>query len=268
MDGSRKDSTMGPRSVVVTGASRGIGAALARRLAAPGVHMLLIGRDMARLQDTVAICTAAGAFVRAESVDVADGPAMAAVLADQDAAHPIDMVFANAGISTGHRAGRLEPADRAAAVVRVNLEGVVNTVAPLAEPMCARGRGHIALISSIAGLLPLPDAPAYSASKSGVIAYGLALDAVLRPRGVSLTVLCPGFIETDMAGRYSGRKPFQMDVERAAGIMVDATLKGRRLYAFPWQLALMARAAARLPAGVRARAMGSYRTDIVPERQR
>jgi short-subunit dehydrogenase len=259
---------MAPGSVVITGASRGIGAAVARRLAAPGMHMLLIARDAERLTDTAAACAAAGAVVRRAGVDVADGPALTALLADQDGAYPIDFLFANAGISTGHHGGRLEPAERAAAVIRVNLEGTVNTVGPLAEPMAARGRGHIALVASIAGLVPLPDTPAYCASKAGMIAYGLALDATLRPRGVSLTVLCPGFIETEMAGRYSGNKPFQMSAERAAGLMVAATLKGRRLYAFPWQLAWLARGAARLPPAVRARAMGGYRTTIKPEPDR
>jgi short-subunit dehydrogenase len=259
---------MAPSSAVVTGASRGIGAAVARRLAAPGLHMLLVARDAARLAETAAACAAVGAVVRSAGVDVADGPAMAAMLAEQDAAWPIDFVFANAGISTGRHGGRLEPAERAAAVIRVNLEGVVNTVGPLAEPMAARGRGRIGLVSSIAGLLPLPDTPAYCASKSGLIAYGLALDATLRPRGVSVSVLCPGFIDTDMSGRYAGNKPFQMSAARAADIMVEATLKGRRLHAFPWQLAWLARGAARLPLALRARAMGGYRASVTPETRR
>jgi short-subunit dehydrogenase len=248
---------MAPQSVVITGASRGIGAALARQLAAPGVQMLLIGRDAARLADTAEACTAAGASVRSEAADVSDGAAMAALLADQDAAHPIDLVFANAGIATGGRGGYLEPPDRAARVIRVNFEGVANTVAPLAAAMAGRGHGRIAVVASIAGLLPLPQSPAYGASKAGVIAYGLALDIALRPHGVSLTVLCPGFVDTEMTARHNGWKPMQMSAERAAALMIAATLKGRRLYAFPWPMAVLARIAARLPAGVRARAMAS-----------
>jgi short-subunit dehydrogenase len=256
---------MVPQSIVVTGASRGIGAALARRLAAPGCHLLLTARDLAGLDETVRACRAAGAEVEPAAVDVGDGAAMAALLAETDAAHPVDCVFANAGISTGSRRGSLEPADRAAAVIRTNLEGVVNTVAPLMEPMRRRGRGRIGLVASIAGLIPLPDTPAYSASKAGLITYGKALDAGLRRGGVTVTVLCPGFVTTDMAGRYAGRKPWEMSADRAAAIMVEATLAGRRTLAFPWPLAFLARLGAALPPQIREGRMAGFRASVEGE---
>lgn len=257
---------MTPQSIVVTGASRGIGAALARRLAAPGRDLLLIARDRGRLNETAAACHAAGAIVRLAAADVGDGPAMAALLAEADAERPIDCVFANAGISAGSRRGSLESPERAAAVIRTNLEGAINTVAPLLEPMLRRGAGRIGLIASIAGLIPLPDAPAYSASKAGLIAYGRALDASLRRHGVTVTVLCPGFVTTDMAGRYRGRKPGEMSAEQAADIMVRTTLAGRRMVAFPRTLAFLARLGAALPPQIREGRMGGFRASVEPER--
>jgi short-subunit dehydrogenase len=253
---------MTPDSIVVTGASRGIGAALARKLAAPGRHLVLTARALDHLEDTAEACRAAGASIRPAAVDVGDGPAMAALLAEADSEHPIDCVFANAGIASGSRRGSLEPPERAAAVIRTNLEGVVNTVAPLIEPMLGRGRGRIGQVASVAGLIPLPDTPAYSASKAGLITYGKALDATTRPHGVTVTVLCPGFVVTDMAGRYRGRKPWEMSAERAAAIMVDATLAGRRMLAFPWPLALLARLGAALPPQIREGRMAGFRASI------
>jgi short-subunit dehydrogenase len=257
-----------PQSIVVTGASRGIGAATARRLARPGCHMLLIGRDAERLAETAAACRTAGATIHVAAVDVGDGAAMAAVLAEYDAAQPVDFLFANAGISTGGRGGSLEPADRAALVIRTNLEGVVNTVAPLAEAMARRRRGRIALVSSLQGLLPLPDAPAYSAAKAGVVSYGLALDSALRHRGVSVTVLCPGFVDTDMSARFKGAKPFMMSAERAAAIMVRAVLRDRHMASFPWPLVLGIRIGQWVPLALRPLVLGRFRFAVEPERSR
>ena len=131
--------------------------------------------------------------------------------------------------------------------------------------MKARGSGRIALISSLAGLVPLPDCPAYSASKNGVVAYGLALDAALRPHGVSVSVLCPGFVKTDMSDRFSGAKPGMLSAEQAVTRMARAIERRRRLAAFPAGMAGLVRLASLLPVSVRGRALSAFSFAVEPE---
>lgn len=253
-------------SIAITGAGRGIGAALAIHYAAPGRALLLIGRDRPRLDAVAQQCRARGADVTVASADVTDAASLSRVLEAADDAAPIDILIANAGVSTGPGAdGGLEPAEAAARTIRVNLEGVLNTVAPVAGRMRARGAGRIGLVSSLAALLPLPDSPAYCASKAGVVAYGLSLDAALRPHGVSVSVLCPGFVRTDMSDRYLGAKPFMMAPERAAAIIAAAIERRARLHAFPRQMAALMRGAKLIPAPLRIAAMDRFRFAIAPE---
>ena len=155
--------------MVVTGASSGLGAGLARSYAAPGRVLALIGRNVARLEAVAAACRAAGAQVVTGILDVADGAAIQAWLGSFDTAHPVDLVVANAGISSGTRPnGDPEGIAAATAVVRTNLLGVMHTVEVLLPRMLARGVGHVAVVASVAAYRGLPDSPAYCASKAGV----------------------------------------------------------------------------------------------------
>ncbi len=246
------------RSVILTGASRGIGAALARALAGPGTRLLLIARDETLLGAVAEDCRARGAEADAAAVDVTDAGALERVLLDFDHRSPVDLVIANAGVAGGLGPGRTaEPVESAQRQLRVNLEGPIATATPLIEPMRARARGQIALVSSIAGFQPLPDTPAYSASKAGLIAWGRAADVWLRPQGVAVSVICPGFVESEMSGRYRGWKPFLMPADRAAKIILRGLAKRKPLIAFPLPLVLFARAARLVPRAVEARVMQS-----------
>ncbi len=236
------------QTILITGGGRGIGAALAKYYAARSIRLILIGRTAETLAATAEICRLRGAEVHEIIADVGVSENICPILQEWDARYPVDLVIANAGVSAGRtESGTLEAWQNAAAVARTNLEGVVNTVAPLAEAMRKRGKGQIALVSSLAGLLPLPDSPSYCGSKAGVIAYGRALDTMLRRQGVPVTVFCPGFIESDMSARFSGEKPFQLSAEKAAQKMALWIRKKRRLVAFPWQMAIPALLAQRLP---------------------
>ncbi|HEY0292500.1 MAG TPA: SDR family NAD(P)-dependent oxidoreductase, partial [Hansschlegelia sp.] len=196
-----------PRSVVVTGGGRGIGAALARVYAEPDATLLLIGRDAARLESVAAECRAKGAAVEIASVDVSDAAALSSVLLAFDAAHPVDLLIANAGVSGGLEEGRrMETFESAQRQLRVNLEGAIATATPLIEPMRARRGGRIVLMSSLAALQPVGDTAAYSASKAGVLAWGQALGDFLAPDKVGVSVVCPGFVTSDMSARYLGPK--------------------------------------------------------------
>ena len=236
--------------VLITGASSGIGRALALALAAPDAELHLAGRDTARLAAVAEACRARGASAEARMVDVRDAAAMAAWIGSVG---PLDVVIANAGISAGTGQGAVETAAQARAIFAVNLDGALNTILPAIDSMLARPpdaagvRGRIAAIASIAAFLPAPGAPAYSASKAALDRWTLATAPRLRPHGVLLTSICPGFIRTPMTADNDFAMPGLMDADRAARIMLRGMAAGRMRVAFPWWLAATARLIGALP---------------------
>src|SRR5579864_5921777 len=227
------------RVVAITGASSGLGAALARLCAGPGTVLGLIGRNEERLGLTADACRALGADVEIAAIDVTDGPALEAWLSAFDAAHPIELLVANAGISAGpdpDAAG--EPTSLTLRQLDVNLGGAVHTIEPLIPALCARGRGRIAVIASVAAYRGLPYSPGYCASKAGLRAYAEALRPRLAPRGVGVTIVCPGFFDSPMTDRFDGPTPFLASGESAARIVKRGIDRGRRRVAFPRPLVL------------------------------
>lgn len=222
-----------PHSILITGASSGIGAALALEYAAPGVRLALSGRSRERLDAVAVKCRAAGAIAEPETLDVGDGPAVADWVAGADAAMPLDLVIANAGISGGTAAGG-EPASQARAIFRTNLDGLLNTIEPAVGPMRARGRGQVAIMSSLASFRGYPGAPAYSASKAAVRVYGEALRGALAPDGVRVSVVCPGYVRSRMTAANDFPMPMLMDANRAARIVRRGLVRNRARIAFPW----------------------------------
>ncbi|MFC7538444.1 SDR family NAD(P)-dependent oxidoreductase [Siccirubricoccus deserti] len=193
---------------VISGASRGLGATLARQLAAPGVRLSLLARGGAGLAETAAACAARGAKVATAVLDVRQAAAMATQLAAWEAERPVDTIIANAGINGGTAPdGTPETHAAALAQLEVNLLGAVNLVQPLLPGMLARGRGRIALVGSVAGFLGLPDSPAYSAGKAGLWAYAEALRAAHGPAGLRVLAVAPGFFDSAMSVRYLGAHP-------------------------------------------------------------
>lgn len=223
------------RTILITGASSGIGAALAEAYASPGTTLLLTARNKERLEEVAARCRAKGATVYRECIDVTDKAALAEWITRMDEATPIDLVIANAGISTGSLGGgeRLEAAEQ---VFKVNVDGVVNTIHPLIPRMSARGRGHIAIMSSLAGICALPSAPAYSASKAAVRMYGDALRGKLKSKNIHVSVICPGWISTPLTDKNDFKMPFIMSVERAAHIILRNLEQKKIRVAFPKRL--------------------------------
>jgi len=227
------------RAVIITGASSGLGASLAEAYAGPGTMLGLLGRDRQRLGASADACEAKGAMVRVGAIDVADAPAMAAWLTQFDRDHPVDLVVANAGTSAGPAPDSpSEGVETAARQVRVNLLGAINTVEPLLPAMCARRRGTVAVVASIAAYRGLPYSPGYCASKAGLRAYAEALRPRLAPRGVEVTIVCPGFFDSPMTDRFDGPTPFLRQGGDAARIVKRGIDRGRRRVAFPWPLVL------------------------------
>jgi short-subunit dehydrogenase len=254
-----------PSSILITGASNGIGAALAEAYAAPGKHLALSGRDAERLAAVAERCRQLGASVVETIVDVTDVAAVAAWIEATDREAPLDLAIANAGIQGGlFAAGRSETRDEAERVMRVNFIGVCNTVHPVLAAMRPRGRGQIALIASLAGLRGLPQSPGYCASKAALKAYGEALRSWLGPEGIEVSVVLPGFVETRMANAVKGPRPLMMSGERAAHIIQRGLARGRRQIAFPLPLYLGLQVLRLLPAALADRLVRQADVEIAP----
>jgi short-subunit dehydrogenase len=222
-----------PRSILITGASSGIGAALARLYAAEGVGLALGGRDGGRLGAVGSDCRAAGAEVSEAIVDVTDLAAMEGWIAEADGRRPIDLVIANAGVSAGTADG-LERPEQLRAIFAVNVHGAFNTVLPLLPAMRQRRRGQIALMSSLASFRGFPGAPDYSASKAALRIWGEGLRGELSPTGIAVSVICPGFVVSPMTAGNPFPMPMLMPAERAARIIRRGLAKDRARIAFPF----------------------------------
>src|SRR4030095_7500496 len=185
--------TDAPAHILITGASSGIGAALAVAYARPGAHLSLGGRNQDRLAAVAAQVAARRAARTPAAIDVRDSASVAQWIAAADERAPLDLVIANAGISGGTHGGPETP-EQTPAIFAVNLAGVLTVVLPTVPRMAARGRGQIAIISSLAGYRGMPGAPAYSGSKAAVRVWGEGLRGDLLPQGVAGKVVMAGLL--------------------------------------------------------------------------
>lgn len=236
------------KTVVITGASSGIGAAIAKEYAASSMTLFLAGRNTEALERIASECRTRGATVEIRSINVTDREAMANWIDGIESRYPIDIIYANAGISGG-TAGTSELRDYNLdrEIFDVNLTGVLNTIYPVLPNMIRRKSGHIVIISSIASLTPLPGAPAYSASKAAVRFYGEALATKLRKSGVKISVVCPGFIKTRMTDCNDFSMPMIMESKKAAQIIRRRAEKGEIRIDFPWPMLVAVKFVALLP---------------------
>ncbi|MBN3852521.1 SDR family NAD(P)-dependent oxidoreductase [Paraburkholderia sp. Ac-20340] len=241
----------GPEVVVITGASAGLGRAMALCYAASGGTLGLIGRNCERLERVAAECRVRGSQVVTGCFDVRDEAAVQAWLFDFDARHPIDLLIANAGVaSTLRSSDDWEGAGRTAEVVDTNLYGALHTVLPAIERMRSRRRGQIAVVSSLAGLRGMAISPAYCVSKAALVAYCDSVRPVLAQDRIGISVVMPGFVRTDMSDVFPGNKPFMWSPEKAA-LFIKKRLARRRVeIAFPFSLTLGLKLLRLLPAAL------------------
>ena len=231
---------------MITGASSGIGAALAVRYAAPGVRLALTGRDKGRLEAQGTLCRREGAEVEIATVDVQDRAAMTGLIDELDARWCLDLVVANAGVD-GTKFTELE---RTYGIFAVNVDGVFHTVLPALRHMRSRGHGQIAIVSSLAGYLGLAGAPDYAASKAAVRIWGEALRRRHRHEGVHISVICPGFVESRITASNTFHMPLLWSADRAARYVELRLRRGQGLIAFPWPVWFMTRFASILPSTI------------------
>jgi len=233
------------RRIFITGASSGIGEALARHYAAPGTVVGLA----ARRRELLAALAAGLAGERAlYPFDVADTAALESAARDfVERFGAPDLVIANAGVSVGTRSEELRDIEKLRRVLEVNACGLAATLAAFAPAMRAAGRGTLCGIASVAGFRGLPGAGAYSASKAAAIAWLEALRAELSGSGVSVVTICPGYIDTPMTQVNQYRMPFLLSADEAARRIARAIEAKRRLAVIPWQMALASLALRAMP---------------------
>jgi short-subunit dehydrogenase len=231
---------------VVTGASSGIGAELARQLAKAGAKLGLLALPDRSLDETERAIAGQGALVRAIGVDVSSHEAVAEAI-HRVAAElgPIDLLILNAGIG---RLTTVETFSSAAIeeMVRVNVLGTVYAIEAALPSMLARRTGHIVAMSSLSSLRGQPLFFGYCASKAaiGTLLEGLRIE--LKPHGIAVTTVRPGFVRTPMTAAFPAPR-FMMEVEPAARVILDAITERRAEVNFPWQWAVIAGIARWLP---------------------
>ena len=232
-----------PQSILITGASSGIGEALALYYAAGGITLFLNGRNDDRLSAVADACREKGASVLTWIGDVTDADGIKAWITECDTQVPLNLVIANAGVAVGTRTVEdLHPA--ATRAFAANVGGVFNTVNPAVELMASRPRpikdGQIAIMSSVMGYAGTARSPAYSSSKAAIKSYGQGLRGALRAMGIGVTVICPGYIRTSMVA-MNASLPFMIEVDRATKTIAKAIARNKACITFPWQVALIAR---------------------------
>jgi short-subunit dehydrogenase len=232
-------------NILISGASSGIGAALARGYAAPGMRLVLWGRNADRLEAVAAECRKQGAETATCCFDLTDLTALRTAL---DGAGAIDIAIFNAGLggSLPHDAIAQDPyATERMATVNFTAPAIGANV--MADRMGRNGGGKIVLIGSIAGMFPLPMAPVYSGSKAGLAMFADALEARVHRYGVRISLVSPGFVDTPMSQGLKEPRPFLIDAAKAAAIIQKKVARGARHIALPWQFALIAALAGLIP---------------------
>ncbi len=223
--------------VVITGASSGIGRALAAEYARRGATLGLIARRAEVLQQLVSELRVPAALY---GVDVRDTVGLARAAADFCAQFGIpDVVIANAGVSAGTSTERAEDHAVFQEIMDINVMGVVNTFQPFIPAMRSAASGTLVGIASVAGFRGLPGAGAYSASKAAAIAYLESLRVDLHGSGISVVTICPGYIATPMTESNPYPMPFILPAHKAARRMADAVERRKRFVVIPWQMGVV-----------------------------
>lgn len=243
--------------VFLTGASSGIGEALALAMAEKGATLGLLARRKELLDELAGRCESAGGAARVFAADVTDAAAVQAA-ADEFRTEfgRIDIMIANAGIGGNNPETRALRPDAVKKVIDINLIGAVNSVAAVLPQMIERGAGQLVAISSLAGVRGLPKSAAYSASKAGMTALFESVRLDTRSKGIDVTIIQPGFIKTPLTSGRSSKMPFIMELEDAVPLFLRAIEKKKKFSAFPWQLAAIVKAGKIFPAWVYDRVAG------------
>ena len=248
------------KTVFLTGASSGIGEALAVVLAKKGAVLGLVARRKELLDELKEKCEAAGGTARVFACDVVDAEALQKAADEfRDEFQHIDIMIANAGVGGNDAATRSYEPVSVKKLIDINLLGSANAVYAVAAKMIERGSGHIVGISSLAGFRGLPKSAAYSASKAGMTAFFESVRLDVAKHGVDVTIIQPGFIKTPLTSGREANMPFLMELDDAIPHFIRAIENKKRFAAFPWQLATIVRLGKFMPSWLYDRIAGRAR---------
>jgi short-subunit dehydrogenase len=243
---------------IITGASSGIGWALARSLAAEGCKVGLVARRREQLAELAAEIEKTGGTVAFATADIAErAQAVAAIREVAGRLGPVDLLIANAGVGAPTTLEPFNVGD-VEKMFRVNVLGVVYSLEAVLPQMLERGRGHLAAISSLASYKGLPGESGYTASKAAVNLFMEGLRIQLRSKGIAVTTICPGFVKTPMTEVNEFKMPWLLTADDAARRIVRALKRKRKVYNFPWQLSLFMKCARWAPDWLVDRMMHTY----------
>jgi short-subunit dehydrogenase len=255
--------TFKDRVAVITGASSGIGWALAKELAGHGAKIGIIARRLDKLNvlaEEIRHSGRAGGIATATADVAVREQALQAIQSIREQLGPVDLLIANAGVGAPTL---LNPVniDQVERMFQVNVFGVIYCIEAVMPEMLQRRAGQIAAVSSLSAYKGLPGESAYCASKAAVNTYMEGLRIQLRRHNIAVTTICPGFVKTPMTEPFEFTMPFLMEADAAARRIVKALSRRRKVYSFPLPAALLMKMTQWLPDWVLARGMKSYSED-------
>ena len=239
------------KNILITGSSSGIGAALAVGYASADIHLILLSRNQQKLQSIKDLCEQKNATVEIHSIDITDALKLQELITNIDELKPIDLIICSAGVTSciGEN-GEAESWQDICQVIDTNLYGVLASLNPLLSRMQQRKSGQIAIISSLGAYRGMPITPAYCASKAAVKSYGEALRGWLKNDGIKVSVVCPGFVKSDLSTSFPGDKPLMMKPDKAAELIIKGLQKNKAQISFPFPLNLGMWFLAIMPSGL------------------
>jgi short-subunit dehydrogenase len=237
---------MNKQTILITGASSGLGYELALQYSKPHIRLILVGRNVDQLNKIANLCSLRGAETYLLALDIREKKALNEHLTNFSTQYGIDVVIACARVSAGTLQGPESPS-QVETIVETNINGVLNTIMPIIPHMITRRKGNIVIISSMAGLVGISSAPSYSASKACIRVFGEALRGYLKQYNVHTTVVIPGYIKTPMTDVNNFPMPFMISVEEAAEKIIKGISNNKGVIVFPITIYLLLKLLSLLP---------------------